>query len=94
MNKIFNPFSSHFIVDIDDVLIFSKSIKQHWKHLWSFLNTVKLNGHVVSAPKVKLFQKHVQFLGFDIHHGLIKPIDRAIQFVDKFPYPILNNTQL
>ena len=92
INEIFNPFSSHSVVYIDNVLIFSEPIEQHWKHLWSFLNTVKLNGLVVSAPKIKLFQTHVQFLGFDIHHGLIEPIDRAIQFADKFPNQILNKT--
>ena len=85
MNDIFNPFSTHSIVYIDDVLIFSESIKQHWKHLRSFLNTVKLNGLVVLASKIKLFQTHVRFLGFDTNHRLIKPIDRAIQFADKFP---------
>ena len=94
MNEIFHPFSSHSIDYIDDVLIFSKSIEQHWKHLRAFLNTVKLNGLVVSAPKIKIFQTHVQFLGFDIHHGLIKPIDRAIQFANKFPNQILDKTQL
>ena len=94
MNEIFNPFSSHSIVYIDDVLIFSESIKQHWKHLQSFLNTIKLNGFVVSAPKIKTFQTHVRFFGFDIHHRLIKPIDRAIQFADKFPNQILDKTQL
>ena len=92
MNEIFNPFYTHFVVYIDDVLIFSESIKQHWKHLRSFLNIVKLNGLVVSAPKIKLFQTHVRFLGFDIHHGLIKPIDRAIQFADKFLDQILDKT--
>ena len=49
---------------------------------------------MVSAPKIKLFQTHVWFLGFDIHHGLIKRIDRAIQFVDKFPDQIPDKTQL
>ena len=49
---------------------------------------------MVSAPKIKIFQTHVQFLGFDIHHGLIKPIDRAIQFENKFPNQILDKTQL
>ena len=39
MNDIFNPFT-HFTIDyIDDVLIFSKSIDEHWKHLNSFLDT-------------------------------------------------------
>ena len=94
MNDIFNPFSSHSIVYIDDVLIFSEFIEQHWKHLRSFLDTVKSNGLVVSTPKIKLFQTHVRFLGFDIHHGLIKPIDRAIQFANKFPNQILDKTQL
>ena len=94
MNEIFNPFSSFAIVYIDDVLIFSESLNQHRKHLRAFLQTVRLNGLVVSAPKIKLFQTRVRFLGFDIHHGVIKPIDRAIQFVDKFPDQILDKTQL
>ena len=78
MNEIFNPFSFHVIVYIDDVLIFLESLEQHKKHLRAFLNTVKLNGLVVSTPKIKLFQTKVRFLGFDIHHGIIKPIDRSI----------------
>ena len=90
MNEIFNPFSSHAIVYIDDVLIYSESLDQHKKHLRAFLNIVKFNGLVVSTPKIKLFQTRVRFLGFDIHHGVIKPIDRAIQFADQ----ILDKTQL
>ena len=49
---------------------------------------------MVSTPKIKLFQTQVRFLGFDIHYGLIKPIDRVIQFVDNFPDQILDKTQL
>ena len=92
MNEIFNSFSSHAIVYIDDVLIFSESLEQHWKYLRTFLHTIKLNGLIVSAPKIKLFQTKVRFLGFDIHHGVIKPIDRAIQFIEKFPDQILDKT--
>ena len=94
MNEIFNPFSSHAIVYIDDVLFFLESLTQHWKHLRAFLHTIKLNGLVVSALKIKLFQTSVWFLGFDIRHGVIKPINRAIQFVDKFSDEILEKTQL
>ena len=94
MNEIFNPFSTHAIVYIDDVLIFSEPLEQHKKHLRAFLNTVKLNGLVVSAPKIKPFQTTVKFLGFDIHHGVIKPIDKSIQFAEKFPDQILDKPQL
>ena len=37
MNYIFNSFSHFTIVYIDDALIYSSSINEHWKHLYSFL---------------------------------------------------------
>ena len=33
MNDIFNPFSKFTIVYIDDVLVFSKPLDQHLKHI-------------------------------------------------------------
>ena len=94
MNEIFNP-SSHFtIVYIDDVLIYSHTLEEHWKHLKLFFELIKINGLVVSASKVNLFQTKVRFLGHNIYQGKISPIDRAIQFADKFPDEILEKTQL
>ena len=55
MNEIFNQYSHFSIVYIDDVLIFSKSIDEHWKHLHLFARIIKSNGLVVSAAKIKLF---------------------------------------
>ena len=61
--------------------------------MYSFLDTIKRNGLVVSAKKIKLFQTKVRFLGYDISEGQICPIDRAIQFADKFPDVITDKTQ-
>ncbi|CAL8135781.1 unnamed protein product [Prunus armeniaca] len=94
MNEIFNPYSHFSIVYIDDVLIFSESIEQHLKHLHKFLQIVKQNGLVVSAKKIKLFQTNIRFLGFNICQSQISPIDRVIQFADKFPDQILDKSQL
>ena len=63
MNNILNPFSHFIIVYIDDVLVFSKSIEEHWKHLNSFFKTIKLNGLVLSPSKCVLFQTSIRFLG-------------------------------
>ena len=41
MNDIFNSFSHFTIVYIVDVLVYSSSIDEHWKHLYSFLDTIK-----------------------------------------------------
>ena len=62
MNEIFNSFNKFYIVYIDDVLTFSKSIEEHWKHMNSFLDIIKINGLVVSSPRVKLFQTKIDSL--------------------------------
>ena len=94
MNDIFNPFQDFSIVYIDDVLIFSQNIDQHFKHLQTFFTIVKINSLVVSKPKIKLFQTKIRFLGFEIHLGLIKPIQRSIEFASNFPDQITDKTQL
>ena len=93
-SEYFNSFSHFTIVYIDDVLVYSSSIDDHWKYLYSFSDTIKRNGLVVSAKKIKLFQTKVRFLGYDIAEGQIPPIDKAIQFAEKFHDVITDKTQL
>ena len=85
MNEIFNEYTRFSIVYIDDVLIFSNSIEEHFKHLKIFQKIVRDNGLVISATKIKLFQTNIRFLEFDIYQGQIKPIQRSIDFANKFP---------
>ena len=94
MNDIFTPFTDFSIVYIDDVLIFSKSIDHHWKHFNIFVRVIKQHGLVVSASKISLFQDKIRFLGHNIYKGTLSPIDRAIQFADKFPDEIKDKNQL
>ncbi|KAK2410522.1 hypothetical protein QL285_045883 [Trifolium repens] len=94
MNDIFNQFSKFTIVYIDDVLVFSQSLDQHFKHINIFISTIKKNGLAVSKTKIHLFQTKIRFLGHNIHLGTINPINRAIEFADKFPNQIIDKTQL
>ena len=94
MNEIFNQFSDFIIVYIDDVLVYSSSVEQHWKHLNKFIETVKSNGLSLSTTKIKLFQTRIRFLGHYIHQGSITPIQRSLEFADKFPDEIKDKKQL
>ena len=53
MNEIFNDYTRFSIVYIDDVLIFSNSIEEHFKHLKNFEKIVRDNGLVISAKKLE-----------------------------------------
>jgi len=94
MNDIIIPISNFAIVYIDDVLIFSKSLDQHFKHLNIFYDLCFKNGLVVSASKMSLFQTQIRFLGHDIVNRTIRPIQRSLEFANKFPDEIKDKTQL
>jgi hypothetical protein len=91
MNDIFTLFSNFFI---DDVLIFSKSIKQYWKHLHTFVRIIINNGLVVSPTKNSLFQNNIRFLVHKMVQNTITLMNRSLQFANKFPDEIKDNNQL
>jgi hypothetical protein len=42
MNRVFHPYLDQFvIVFIDDILVYSRSVKQHAKHLHIVFNTLR-----------------------------------------------------
>ena len=67
MNDIFSDYSKFCIVYIDDILIFSHSIDEHFKNLKTFYYVARKNGLVVSKTKMSLFQTKIRFLGLTYH---------------------------
>jgi len=64
MNIIFNPFLDHFVVIfIDDILIYSKTLEEHEKHLQTVLQTLKEKKLYAKLSKCDFWLKEVKFLG-------------------------------
>ena len=63
-------------------------------HFNFFFKLIKANGMACSAPKMKLFQTKIRFLGHEIYQGKKKPIQRSIEFANKFPDEIKNKKHL
>ena len=60
----------------------------------TFIKIIQINRLVVSPTKIKLFQDKIRFLGHNIYQGKITPIDRVIQFANKFLDEIKDKNQL
>ena len=67
MNKVFAGNLNKFItVYLDDILIFSRSMEEHWKHLrWALdrLREAKLYGRL---HKCEFLKDQVEYLGFEV----------------------------
>ena len=90
-------FLSHILIGwlyIDDVLIFSKNIQEHFKHVNILKNFVKHNGLVLSKKKIEVFQTTIKFLGLTICNGKIPLQKHALEFANKFPDVITDKNQL
>ena len=57
MNDIFNDYTRFSIVYIDDVLIFSNSIEEHFQRLKFFQKLVRDNGLVILHQKLSFFKQ-------------------------------------
>ena len=58
------------------------------------MSVMERNGLAASSSKIHLFQTKIRFLGHNIYQGTIKPIQRVLIFVDKFPDDIKDRKQL
>uniref|UniRef100_A0A7C8YX31 Reverse transcriptase domain-containing protein n=1 Tax=Opuntia streptacantha TaxID=393608 RepID=A0A7C8YX31_OPUST len=73
MNDIFTPYTNFIIVYIDDVLVISNTIDQHFKHLQTFIFVMERNGLAASASKRLLFQTKIRFLGITFIKERLSP---------------------
>ena len=91
MQEIFGA-NDHILIYLDDCLIISSSFEEHLQDLTWFFDQCIRYGITLSPSKINLCQPELEFLGHKIDASGIKPLDKHIDALEKFPVPTCKNS--
>jgi RNase H-like domain found in reverse transcriptase/Reverse transcriptase (RNA-dependent DNA polymerase) len=86
MDKVFFDLLYAFFY-LDDLLIASRSVEEHRRHLREVLSRLSANGLVVNRDKCVLGQPSIEFLGHRVTAAGILPLLQRVEALRRFPRP-------
>ncbi|MCH82782.1 transposon Tf2-1 polyprotein [Trifolium medium] len=88
MNDIFRPFLRKFVlVFFDDILVYSKDVKEHENHLHQVLSVLLKHCFVANQNKCKFGCKQVDYLGHIISGEGVAVDPEKIKCIVEWPVP-------
>ncbi|KAL6205373.1 hypothetical protein ACLB2K_022633 [Fragaria x ananassa] len=85
MDNIFKPVADFCIVYIDDILVFSKTMDEHLKHLEQVCKLIVQKGIILGQKKIHLIKGEIDFLGIHVKDGEIRLQDHIVKKISQFP---------
>ncbi len=84
MNDMLRDYLRKFcLVYLDDIIIYSKSLKDHKQHVKKVLQAIRSAGFKLKPAKCKWFKQEITFLGHKIGVNGIKPDDYNLKKIRK-----------
>jgi hypothetical protein len=88
MNNLFREEMDAFvIVYLDDVMIFSKTLEEHIKHVRHVLQKMHSKGLKLNKPKCSFFQNKIAWLGYIISEDGMEVDQTKIKAILDWPVP-------
>ena len=88
MNKILFPFIGVFVFNfIDDILIYSKTVEEHFEHIRKVLEVFKVWKLKINIEKCSFMQPEVEVLGHKVSSKGLSPLDSKIEAIKKWKAP-------
>ena len=88
MNRVFRPYVDQFVVVfIDDILVYSKNMDDHVKHLRTVLQTLRDHQLYAKFSKCEFWTESVAFLGHVVTKDGIQVDPKKIEAVSEWPRP-------
>ena len=72
---------------LDDIIIYSRSEKEHLEHLEEIFTRLKTAGLKLKLEKCCIFKKHIQYLVHLISADGIQPLPEKLESIAKMPAP-------
>ena len=83
-----HPYLDKFVVVfLDDILIYSKSLKEHEEHLKLILKQLRKHRLYAKVSKCDFFRKQLEYLGHDVSAQGIKVSPSKIEAIREWPTP-------
>ncbi|KAK4407621.1 putative enzymatic polyprotein [Sesamum angolense] len=94
MDNLFKDYFEFMFVYIDDILIASKNMKEHIKHLEIFSDACYKEGLVLSEKKATIAVNKIEFLGILIDEAGIELQEHIVEKIRNFPDIFKDKKQL
>lgn len=86
MDTVLRGLTCTFVY-LDDILVFSRSEKEHHIHLHQVFERLRENGLVISPTKCQFGVKEIDFLGHHVNRSGVYPLHKKVQAITDFPKP-------
>ena len=87
INKVLKGLHKFTMAYLDDIIIFSKSKKEHLEHLRIIFQRLKAAGLKLKRSKCDFMKKHIQYLGHLISEEGIQPLPEKLESIKTMPAP-------
>ncbi|MCO5611700.1 hypothetical protein L7F22_065958 [Adiantum nelumboides] len=87
MERIFRPHRNFTGVFFDDVIIYSKSMEEHKKHLQVIFQALRDNKLFINQKKSEFFLQEIQYLGHIISKSSIRMDPSKLEVIKEWPNP-------
>src|ERR1700719_620227 len=88
MNNIFsNLLDTFMLIYLDNILIYSKDLKQHIEHVREVLRRLRENGLFLNPAKCEFHAETVEYLGFVLSLTRLSMDTAKVKAIQEWPTP-------
>lgn len=94
MDTCFKKYDKFVRVYVDDILVFSDTEEDHYKHVKQVLNECISQGIILSEKKAEINKSKINYLGLQVERGVLQLQPHILEKIENFPDKIPDKTTL